>query len=172
MPPSPRTWTSICVDSDATRKTALIHRWLAKRPRYHLHFTPKGASWINRVERRFALLTEKLLRRGVHRKHPRSRGGHRSRLDRLQRSAEVRLWTKTADKSSPVSPALVIGSRTQDTSADHSFVARIATAATSSPAFTGLARQNWNPARSTFARSWAAAKPVTNAAGVVAPVFR
>ena len=53
----------LIVDNYATHKTALIQRWLAKRPRYHLHFTPKGAS----VERWFALLTEKQLRRGVHR---------------------------------------------------------------------------------------------------------
>src|SRR5580765_7881821 len=52
---------------------------------------------------------------------------------------------------------------------DHSFVARIATTATSSLVFTGLARQNWNPARSTSARSWAAARPVTKAAGVRPP---
>jgi transposase len=49
----------LIVDNYATHKTALIQRWLAKRPRYHLHFTPKGASWINLVERWFALLTEK-----------------------------------------------------------------------------------------------------------------
>jgi hypothetical protein len=40
---------------------------LAKRPRFHLHFTPTSASWINLVERWFAALTEKQIRRGVHR---------------------------------------------------------------------------------------------------------
>jgi transposase len=57
----------LIMDNYATHKTALIQRWLAKRPRYHLHFTPKGPSWINLVERWFALLTEKQLRRGIHR---------------------------------------------------------------------------------------------------------
>jgi transposase len=51
----------LIVDNYATHKTVLIRRWLAKRPRYHL----KDASWINLVERWFALLTEKQLRRGV-----------------------------------------------------------------------------------------------------------
>src|SRR5215470_16506111 len=56
----------LILDNYATHKTPLIRRWLAKRPRYHLHFTPTSASWINLVERWFATLTEKQLRRGVH----------------------------------------------------------------------------------------------------------
>jgi transposase len=55
------------LDNYGTHKTALIRRWLAKRARFHLHFTPTGASWLNLVERWFALLTEKQIRRGVHR---------------------------------------------------------------------------------------------------------
>ena len=51
----------------ATHKTPAIRKWLAKRPHGHVHFTPNGASWLNQVERLFALLTEKQLRRGVHR---------------------------------------------------------------------------------------------------------
>jgi hypothetical protein len=66
----------VIVDNHATHKRALIQRWLAKRPRYHLHFTPKGASWINLVERRFALLTENQLRSGVPTHHSRPGGGH------------------------------------------------------------------------------------------------
>src|SRR5207249_2915114 len=54
------------LDNYATHKTPAIRRWLTKRPRYHLHFTPIGASWINLVERWFALLTQKQLRRAVH----------------------------------------------------------------------------------------------------------
>jgi hypothetical protein len=50
-----------------THKTQLIRDWLVKRTRFHLHFTPTSASWLNLVERWFALLTEKQLRRGVHR---------------------------------------------------------------------------------------------------------
>ena len=54
----------LIMDNYATHKTALIQRWLAKRPRYHLHFTPKGASWINLIEAWFGILTKKSIRRG------------------------------------------------------------------------------------------------------------
>ena len=54
--------------NSATHKTAAIRRWLAKRPRYHVHFTPTSASWLNLVERWFVELTEKQIRRGVHRR--------------------------------------------------------------------------------------------------------
>ena len=57
----------LVLDNSATHKTKLIRDWLAKRTRYHVHFTPTSASWINQVERWFALLTERTLRRGVHR---------------------------------------------------------------------------------------------------------
>jgi transposase len=57
----------LVLDNSATHKTKLIRDWLAKRPRYHVHFTPTSASWINQVERWFALLSERALRRGVHR---------------------------------------------------------------------------------------------------------
>jgi len=62
----------LVMDNDATHKTHAIRTWLAKRPHWprilgHVHFTPTSASWLNQVERLFALLTEKQLRRGVHR---------------------------------------------------------------------------------------------------------
>jgi transposase len=57
----------LVLDNSATHKTKLIRDWLAKRPRYHVHFTPTSASWINQVERWFGLLTGRALRRGVHR---------------------------------------------------------------------------------------------------------
>ncbi len=56
----------LIVDNYATHKTALIRGWFAKRPRFHIHFTPTSTSWLNLVERWFGLLTEKQLRRGVH----------------------------------------------------------------------------------------------------------
>lgn len=56
----------LVMDNYATHKTTLIRDWLAKRPRWHVHLTPIGASWINPVERFFALLTEKQIWRGVH----------------------------------------------------------------------------------------------------------
>ena len=57
----------LTLDNCATYKTPLIRRWLSKRPRFHRHFAPTGASWINLVERWFATLTEKQIQRGVHR---------------------------------------------------------------------------------------------------------
>src|SRR6266851_5036794 len=57
----------LIIDNYATHKTPAIQRWLLRHPRFHLHFTPTGASWLNLVERWFAGLTEKQLRRGVHR---------------------------------------------------------------------------------------------------------
>ncbi len=55
-----------------------MHRWLAKRPRFHLHFTPTHGSWLNQVERWFGLLTQRQLRRGSHTSSPLSRGRSRS----------------------------------------------------------------------------------------------
>ena len=86
------------VDNYATHKTALIQRWLAKRPRYHLHFTPKGASWINLVERWFALLTEKQLRRGVHRSTRELEAAIDRYLTVYNEAPKPFVWTKTADE--------------------------------------------------------------------------
>ena len=53
-------------DNLSTHKTPAINDWLARHPRFHMHFTPTGSSWINQVERWFAFLTNRKLRRGVH----------------------------------------------------------------------------------------------------------
>jgi transposase len=57
----------LILDNSRPHKTPAIHRWLARLPRFRLHFTPTEASWINLVEHWFAALTKKQLRRGVHR---------------------------------------------------------------------------------------------------------
>jgi len=59
------TQVHIVLDNYATHKTPAVQRWLARHPEYHLHFTPTSASWLNQVERVFADLTQKQLRRGV-----------------------------------------------------------------------------------------------------------
>ena len=73
-------------------------RWLAQRPRYHLHFTPTSSSWVNLVDRRFAAFTEKQLRRGVFR----SIRELEQAIDHCieQQNAEPRpfSWAKTADQ--------------------------------------------------------------------------
>lgn len=87
----------IVLDNYATHKTAIIQRWLARRPRYHLHFTPTHGSWLNQVERWFAALTEKQLRRGVHR----STRELEQTIERYLESSNAQprpfLWTKSAD---------------------------------------------------------------------------
>jgi len=88
----------LILDNYGTHKTALIRRWLAKRPHYHVHFTPTGASWINMVERFFALLTEKQIRRGVHRSTRELEQSIRHYLSTYNQAAKPFIWTKTADQ--------------------------------------------------------------------------
>jgi len=88
----------LILDNYGTHKTALIRRWLAKRPRYYLHFTPTGASWINLVERLFALLTERQLRRGVHRSTRELEAALLGYLEDHNRQPRPFIWTKTADE--------------------------------------------------------------------------
>ena len=87
----------LILDNYATHKTVAIRRWLAKRPRYHVHFTPTSASWLNLVERWFVELTEKQIRRGVHR-------STRELVTAIQRYLAITndtprpfVWHKTAD---------------------------------------------------------------------------
>jgi hypothetical protein len=58
---------NIVMDNASTHKTRAVRNWFAKRPRWQVHYTPTSASWINQVERFFANLTEKQIRRGAHR---------------------------------------------------------------------------------------------------------
>lgn len=55
----------LVMDNYATHKTPKVEKWFKARPRYHLHFTPTSASWLNQVERWFAKITEERIRRGV-----------------------------------------------------------------------------------------------------------
>src|SRR5208282_642050 len=57
----------VVMDNASSHKTKLIRAWFAKRRRWHVHFTPTSSSWINQVERFFALLSEQQIKRGVHR---------------------------------------------------------------------------------------------------------
>ena len=87
----------LVLDNYGTHKTPLIHRWLAKRPRFHLHFTPTGASWINQVERWFALLIEKRLRRSAFRSTRELESAIRHYIDQHNELPKPFRWTKTAD---------------------------------------------------------------------------
>jgi len=88
----------LILDNYGTHKTALIQRWLAKRPRYHLHFTPTSASWLNLVERWFALLTERQIRRGVHPSTKALKEAIYRYLDATNEQPKPFVWTKTADE--------------------------------------------------------------------------
>lgn len=88
----------LILDNYGTHKTPALRRWFAKRPRYHLHFTPTGASWINLVERWFATLTEKQLRRGVHRSTRELESAIKRYLEIHNEQPKPFIWTKTADE--------------------------------------------------------------------------
>ena len=87
----------LILDNYSTHKTALIQRWLAKRPRYHLHFTPTSASWLNLVERWFAGLTDKQIRRGAHRNNRELKEAIHEYMAVTNEEPKPFVWTKTAD---------------------------------------------------------------------------
>ena len=86
------------MDNYATHKTAAIKAWLARRPHYHVHFTPTSASWINQVERWFAELTRKQLQRGVHTSTSQLEADIRAFIDRHNDNPKPYRWTKSADE--------------------------------------------------------------------------
>jgi transposase len=88
----------LIIDNYSTHKTPTIKRWLLRHPRFHLHFTPTSASWLNLVERLFALLTEKQLRRGVFRSTRELESAIRDYLEHHNRHPKPFIWSKTADQ--------------------------------------------------------------------------
>src|SRR6266536_2425325 len=87
----------IC-DNASTHKTPAIRRWLVAHPRVHLHFTPTYSSWLNLVERWFAELTTKWLKRGSHRSVPELTASVQSWIDTWSDEPRPFVWTKTADE--------------------------------------------------------------------------
>ena len=87
----------LVMDNYATHKTPLIRRWLAKRPRWHVHLTPTSSSWLNQVERFFALLTDKKIRRGIYRSLAALRADIAAFIDRYNADPKPFRWTKSAD---------------------------------------------------------------------------
>jgi transposase len=88
----------LILDNYGTHKTAAIRRWLAKRPRFHVHFTPTSSSWLNLVERFFAALTEKQIRRGAHRSVRELETAIKQYLAVTNESPKPFVWTKSADE--------------------------------------------------------------------------
>lgn len=88
----------LVLDNYGTHKTAMIHNWLLKHPRFQLHFTPTSASWLNLVERWFAQLTDKQIRRGTHRSTAELERAIRDYLAVYNADPKPFIWTKTADQ--------------------------------------------------------------------------
>jgi len=87
----------IC-DNYATHKTPAVKRWLERHTRFHLHFVPTSTSWLNMVERWFAELTNKKIRRGTHRSVPELERDIRSWIDTWNENPRPYVWVKTADE--------------------------------------------------------------------------
>jgi len=85
-------------DNYATHKTPAIQHWLDRHPRFHIHFTPTGSSWLNQVERWFAYLTEQKIRRGAHTSVQALEADIRDWITDWNRHPRPFTWTKTADE--------------------------------------------------------------------------
>ena len=88
----------LILDNYGTHKTPAIKRWLLRHPRFHLHFTPTGSSWLNLVERWFGLLTDKRIRRGTHRSVRELEADIRDYIATHNEDPKPFVWVKTADE--------------------------------------------------------------------------
>ena len=88
----------LVMDNYTTHKTERVKRWLGKRPRFHVHFTPTYSSWMNQVERFFALLTERCIRRGVHCSTQALERDIRTYVDKHNAEPKPFIWTKSAEQ--------------------------------------------------------------------------
>jgi transposase len=88
----------IILDNYGTHKTAVIRKWFAKRPRFHVHFTPTYGSWINLVERWFAEITNKRIRRGLFRSVKELETAIREYIDVHNEDPKPFVWTRSADE--------------------------------------------------------------------------
>jgi transposase len=88
----------VVLDNSSTHKTPAIQKWLLAHPRFVLHFTPTSSSWLNLVERWFAELTSKKLRRGAHRSVRDLNADIRAWIETWNDDPKPYVWTKTADQ--------------------------------------------------------------------------
>jgi len=87
----------LVLDNASTHKTPLIHRWLVRHPRVHLHFTPTSSSWLNLVECWFSILTARQLRRGRFHSTRALECAIRAYIAQNNAHAKPFVWTKSAD---------------------------------------------------------------------------
>lgn len=88
----------IITDNYSAHKTALIRNWFAKRPRFHVHFTPTYGSWLSLVERWFTELTMKEIRRGTFRSVPQRKAEIQEFIDAHEADPKPFVWAKSADE--------------------------------------------------------------------------
>jgi transposase len=88
----------LLLDNYTAHKTPAIHQWLLKHPRFHLHFTPTSSSWMNLVERWFAELPNRKLRRSAHRSVVELETDIRKWINEWNKNPKPFVWTKTADE--------------------------------------------------------------------------
>jgi transposase len=88
----------LILDNYGTHKTAQVRRWFARHPRFHVHFTPTSASWLNLVERWFATLSEKQIKRGAHRSTRALETAIREYVTISNQAPKPFVWHKTADE--------------------------------------------------------------------------
>jgi transposase len=88
----------LILDNYSTHKTEQVRRWLARHPRFHLHFTPTYSSWINLVERFFALLSQQWLKRSAHRSTFELEQAILRYIEHGNRNPKPFVWTKSADQ--------------------------------------------------------------------------
>jgi transposase len=87
----------LVLDNYGTHKTPKVIRWFARHPRYHLHFTPTSGSWVNQVERWFAEITEKRIRRGSFTNVLSLEKAIREYVDHYNENPKPFVWTADAD---------------------------------------------------------------------------
>ena len=108
----------LVIDNYSTHKSPLIRNWLVKRPRFYVHFTPTYGSWMNLVERWFGLLTQRQIKRGVHRSVGELERAIREFLAAHNENPKPFVWTKTADQIlasiARFAQRTVAGSKTSD----------------------------------------------------------
>ena len=85
-------------DNYGTHKTPAIKKWLGQHPRFHMHFTPTGSSWVNQVERWFGFLTDQMIRRGVHKSVRQLEADITAWIAAWNENPRPFIWTKSADE--------------------------------------------------------------------------
>ena len=90
----------LIADNYATHKHSKVKAWLKRHPRFHMHFTPTSASWLNQVERFFGLITEDRIRRGVFRSVAELEAAIQDYLDQHNADPKPFVWTAPAASTS------------------------------------------------------------------------